>query len=69
MQARLLKIGQAAELIGVPVTTLRDWCKAKKIDPLVAPSGHRFFTHSMISKIKANMKEGYDAKQSQPVCG
>ncbi len=48
---RLLKIGEAAQILNVSPQTLRVWVDRGLIDCVTLPSGHRRFRKSVIDKI------------------
>jgi predicted site-specific integrase-resolvase len=49
---RYVGIGEAAEVLGVSVTTLRRWDKAGRLKPEKTPSGHRRYA---LSKLRPEM--------------
>ena len=49
---RLVTIGEASEILGVSITTLRRWDKAGRLTPEKTASGHRRYD---ISKLKPEM--------------
>ena len=50
--SRLITIGEASEILGVSITTLRRWDKAGRLTPEKTASGHRRYD---ISKLKPEM--------------
>ena len=49
---RLVTIGEASEILGVSISTLRRWDKAGRLEPEKTASGHRRYD---VSKIKPEM--------------
>jgi len=47
-----LSIGQAAEILGVSVKTVRRWSDSGKLKSTRSPSGHRRFEHTDLQQIK-----------------
>ena len=50
--SRLVTIGEASEILGVSISTLRRWDKAGKLEPEKTTSGHRRYN---ISKLKPEL--------------
>lgn len=42
----LLRIGEAAEILGVTAETVRNWTAKGKLPALLTPGGHRFYRRS-----------------------
>ena len=55
---KLLSIGQAAELLGVSVGTLRAWADKGLVHTIRLPSGYRRFTRGAIDDVRRQM--GYE---------
>ncbi|MCU5374678.1 IS607 family transposase [Bacillus pacificus] len=47
---KLIKINEAAELLGVDKQTVRSWSKKGKIETIVTPSGHRLYDTDVINE-------------------
>jgi putative resolvase len=45
---KMLKLSQAAKIIGISPTTLRTWAKENKIEYIVTPTGHRLFDEDVV---------------------
>ncbi|MDD5416249.1 MAG: MerR family DNA-binding transcriptional regulator [Candidatus Daviesbacteria bacterium] len=58
----LLKIGQAAKLLGVSIDTLRRWEKAGKITAIRTPGGTRLYHLSQLKKVNPASVEDFQAK-------
>ena len=58
------RIGQAAELLGVSVDTLRRWAVAGRIESTVGPDDRRTFDGADLAKFAVTMSG--DQKSSQP---
>ena len=59
----LLSIGQAAEMLGVPVSTLRYWADHNLIPVVKTPAGTRRFFRPVI---EAKMRDmGYPVEESE----
>ena len=52
MENRLLKITEAAKVMGVSVSSLRRWEKEGKISSVRTPGGHRRYRISDIEKFQ-----------------
>ncbi len=55
MPEPLLSIGDAAERLGIPVTTLRGWSNRGIIPTVKTPTGHRRFRAEDVDRIVADM--------------
>lgn len=50
-KGKLLKIGQASNLLHVSTQTLRDWTEANKIHSVTSESGHRSYYEADVKKL------------------
>jgi len=57
MQDELLKIKEAAKLLGINEQTLRKWVENKKIECIILPTGHRRFKISDINRLLNNNED------------
>ena len=53
----LLKIGDAAKVLGVSIQTLRRWDEAGKLKPVVTPGGTRLYTRAALEKINPSLAQ------------
>src|SRR5689334_535752 len=60
----LLKIGQAAKLLGVSIDTLRRWEKTGKISTIRTPGGTRLYSLESLKKV--NPKKTIEIDQVKP---
>ena len=58
------RVGQAAELLGVSVDTLRRWAGAGRIDVTIAADGRRYFEGADLAKLAVEIAG--DQKPDQP---
>ena len=58
------RVGQAAELLGVSVDTLRRWAGAGRIDATIAADGRRYFEGADLAKLAVEIAG--DQKPDQP---
>lgn len=52
-----IRIGKAAEMIGVSVQTLRNWEKAGKLQPLRSPGGQRYYRLADINRFIIDLRQ------------
>jgi len=55
MPEPLLSIGDAAERLGIPITTLRGWANRGIIPTVKMPTGHRRFRPSDVDRVVSEM--------------
>lgn len=53
----MYKISEFASLIGVSISTLRNWDKKGILKPIKLASGHRRYTEEQLNKILGNEKK------------
>lgn len=57
MLSDYVRIGTAARYLGVPITTLRHWCKQKKVPHYLGKgNGQRYFKPQDLQEIKEKMR-------------
>lgn len=53
----MLRIGEAAKLLGVTVQTLRNWEKSGKLKAEISPGGHRYYKQEALKRFQVNLPE------------
>lgn len=57
------RVGQAAELLGVSVDTLRRWASAGRIQVTIAPDGRRYYDGADLAKLAVEIARDTTADQ------
>lgn len=65
MAARLIRIAEAADLLGVSKWCLREWCNRELVPFNRTVNNQRVFTHELIAQIKNNMVENGNGKRDE----
>lgn len=64
---KLLSIGEAAQLLGVSVSTVRNWTEKKLITAVILPSGYRRYRLMEVDRLRRQM--GLDSPEHSPKIG
>src|SRR4051812_2895186 len=66
----ILSIGEAAELLGVHIDTLRNWERRGLLSPSVTPGGHRRYDRTNLQKLlkEKNMIKQIDNSVQSLLC-
>lgn len=65
MQDDLLKIKDAARLLGIDIQTLRKWSNSGKIECVILPTGHRRYKLEDINKMLNKDMSVFDGELSR----
>ncbi len=58
-------IGQAANMLGISIDTLRRWEKAGKVKSLRSPGGHRYFTKDDLDQVFGKRYQRYSKPKQE----
>lgn len=50
-QDKMIRIGEAAKMIGVRIETLREWDRLKRFEAIKTPGGSRMYKLSEVKKL------------------
>lgn len=53
----IVRIGEAARILGVSIETLRNWDRSDKFKPIRTPAGHRMYRTSELQRLLESQSE------------